>query len=54
MLGRGDGIAAGRVDDHDSFFGGRVHVHVVQPHAGAADHLEFFRGFDDFPRQLSA
>ena len=40
VLGRSDGIAVGRVHDHDAALGGRVHVDVVDPGAGAAHDLE--------------
>ena len=39
MLGRGDGIAEGRVHDDDALGGGGLDVDVVDADAGAADHL---------------
>ena len=36
MLGNADGVPARRIHHEDAVMGGRVHVHVVHAHAGAA------------------
>ena len=52
MLGGGDRIAERRVH-HDHAAGGRRrNVDVVDADAGAADHLQPFRLFEDFRRHL--
>ena len=40
VLGGGDGVAVGRVHDHDAVRGGRLDVDIVDADAGAADDLQ--------------
>ena len=54
MLGRGDVVALGRVDDHDAPGGGRGHVDVVDPDARPADHAQLARGIEDIARHLGS
>ena len=46
VLGRGHHVGLGRVGNHDAAPGGRLHVHVVDAHAGAADHAQLARALD--------
>ena len=52
MLGSGDRIAERRIHHDDALGGGRGNVDVVDADAGASDHLEAFRPFQDLRRDL--
>ena len=52
QFGGGHGVAAGGVHHHRAMLRGGFDVHVVHAHAGAADHAQFRRGFDDFAGDL--
>jgi hypothetical protein len=52
VLGRGDRVGLGRVDDHDPPLGRGPHVHVVHTSAGAPDHLEARRAADQVRGEL--
>ena len=47
VLGDRDRVSARRVHDQDTGIRGRVEVHVVDAHAGAADHAQLRRFFKD-------
>ena len=47
VLGGGDGIALGGVDDDDATFGGSIEVDIVDADTGAADDLEIRCSLDD-------
>ena len=46
LLGGGHDVRGRRVDDHDAARGGGRHLDVVEPDAGAGDHLQPRRGGD--------
>src|SRR5207248_5486445 len=52
VLGRGDDVGLGRVGHDDPALRGRVEVHVVHPHAGAADRAQAVRLLQQFRCQL--
>ncbi|URE39556.1 hypothetical protein MUK42_35645 [Musa troglodytarum] len=53
VLGRGDSVRRGRVDDEAPALGGGVEIHIVDPHPGPAHHLETTpRGIEHLPRHL--
>ena len=52
VLGSGDDIAAGRIDDEDSFSRRRRHVDVVDSDAGATDDAQLAAGFEDRRRDI--
>jgi hypothetical protein len=52
VLGGGDRVRFGRVGDDDAAPGGGRNVDVVDPGAGAADHLQVRRPFDQLRRHL--
>jgi CBS domain-containing protein len=52
QFGGGDRVAAGGVHHHDAALGGGGDIHVVHTHAGAADDLELFGGFENLGRHL--
>jgi hypothetical protein len=54
QLGRRDGVSPGRVHDEHATTGGGREVHVVDPHAGAADDLQALRGLDHLGGHLAA
>jgi hypothetical protein len=54
VLGGRDDGRLGRIRDHDPAAGRGVHVDVVDPHAGAADHLQAFRALDQLRGELRA
>ena len=54
VLRRGDGVAAGRVDDHDAPLAGGAHVHVVDADPRATDHLELLGRFQHLRGHLGA
>ena len=52
MLGSGDGVAIGRVHDHDAAACGGGDIDIVDADTGAADDLELGSGFDELGRDL--
>ncbi len=52
VLGGGGDGRLGRVGDHDSAPGGGRDIHVVDPHARAADHFEAAGSLDQIGAQL--
>jgi hypothetical protein len=54
VLGRGDRVAAGRVDDDDAPPAGGGHVHVVDADPSATDHLELLGRLQHLRRHLGA
>lgn len=55
MLGRGDGIGRGRIDDEAAVLGSGGEIDVVDPDAGAADYLEAAGGgLEDLSGDLGA
>ena len=52
VLGGGDRVPARRVHHQHAAPGGRLHVHVVDPGAGACDHLELGAGLDHLAGDL--
>lgn len=53
MLGGGDGVRGGGVDDQAPVLGGRLQVHIVDPDPGPAHHLQPPLGrLEHLPRHL--
>src|SRR5262245_28589101 len=52
MLGGGDRVAERRVHYNDALGGGRRDVDIVDPDAGAPDHLEAFGALENLRRDL--
>ena len=54
MLRGGDDVGGGGVHDQYATAGGRLHVNVVDAHAGPADDAELLAGLDDLGGDLGA
>jgi len=54
VLGCGDGISAGGIENDDPLFGRSLYIHIVYAHTGSAYYSEPFRGIDDISRYLGS